>query len=144
MTDDRDITDDVMEQWQEICEESYAQLEKECEDFEMTDEEMAKEYCNNEVPFDTTESGEKLYTENDLKNSFLAGLKAGRPKWFKPSEKLPEECSTVLAYDFEESEQCWFRFVASDTWEYLPRRIAWLSNDQIKCWYEIPKYTEEI
>jgi hypothetical protein len=42
----------------------------------MTDKEMAEEYCNNEVPFDTTESGEKLYTENDLKNSFLAGYEA--------------------------------------------------------------------
>ncbi|MBQ5673586.1 MAG: hypothetical protein IIV45_00630 [Lachnospiraceae bacterium] len=44
----------------------------------MTDEEMAVEYCNNEVPFDITESGEKLYTETDLKQAFLAGLKAGK------------------------------------------------------------------
>lgn len=34
----------------------------------MTEDEMAKEYCNNEVPFDITDSGEKLYTENDLKH----------------------------------------------------------------------------
>lgn len=47
----------------------------------MTDEQMAEEYCNNEVPSDTTESGEKLYTENDLKYAFLAALKEGRPKW---------------------------------------------------------------
>ena len=39
---------------------------------------MAVEYCNNEVPFDITESGEKLYTETDLKQAFLAGLKAGK------------------------------------------------------------------
>lgn len=39
---------------------------------------MAKEYCNNNVPFDTTESGEKLYTENDLKYAYLAGLEAGK------------------------------------------------------------------
>lgn len=44
----------------------------------MTEDEMAKEYCNNEVPFDTTDSGEKLYTENDLKHAYLAGLKAGK------------------------------------------------------------------
>lgn len=44
----------------------------------MTEEQMAKEYCNNNVPFDTTESGEKLYTENDLKYAYLAGVKAGK------------------------------------------------------------------
>lgn len=44
----------------------------------MTEEQMAKEYCNNNVPFDTTESGEKLYTENDLKYAYLAGLEAGK------------------------------------------------------------------
>jgi hypothetical protein len=40
--------------------------------------------------FDTTESGEKLYTENDLKNSFLAGYEAGKPKWHEPI-KVKEE-----------------------------------------------------
>lgn len=64
----------------------------------MTDIERAKEYCNNEVPFDTTESGEKLYTENDLKQAYLAGLKAGKDmnvptKWHdlrKNPDDLPE------------------------------------------------------
>jgi hypothetical protein len=92
MTDDRDITDDVMEQWREICEESHAKLEKGCENLEMTDEEMAEEYCNEEVPFDTTESGEKLYTENDLKQAYLAGLKTGRPQWHKVADgDLPKD-----------------------------------------------------
>lgn len=39
--------------------------------------EMTEEYCNNEVPFDTTESGEKLYTGSDLRYAHLAGLKSG-------------------------------------------------------------------
>lgn len=43
----------------------------------MTDEEMAEKYCNEEVPFDVTESGVKLYTEQDLKYAYLAALKAG-------------------------------------------------------------------
>lgn len=144
MTDDRDITDDVMEQWREICEESHAQLEKECEDLEMKDEEMAEDWirknCCEWCLYKDDCDSENINCFN--KNAFLAGLKAGRPKWHKPSEKLPEECSAVLAYDFEDSEPALFRFVASDTWEYLPRRIAWLSNDQIKSWCEIPKYTE--
>lgn len=75
--------------------------------------------------------------------SYLAGLGASRPKWHKPSEKLPAECSLVLAFDFDDSEPALFKFVTSDTWEWMPRRIAFLSNDQIKCWCEIPKYTEE-
>lgn len=116
----------------------------------MTDEEMAEQYVKENGKVYYHSNGEPIFTrEEDLKFAFLAGLRAGKDidvstKWLKPSEKLPEECSTVLAYDFEDSEPALFRFVASDTWEYLPRRIAWLSNDQIECWCEIPKYTEEI
>ncbi len=60
----------------------------------MTDEEMAEEYCNNEVPLDTTESGEKLYIETDLKHAYLAGLNEGRTKWHdlrKDPNDLPTE-----------------------------------------------------
>jgi hypothetical protein len=70
-------------------------------------------------------------------------LKKKKPKWYKPSEKLPEECSLVLAFEFGNSEPALFKFVTSNTWEWMPRRIACLNNDQIKCWCEISKYTEE-
>lgn len=97
----------------------------------MTDEEMADKYV-----IDTG--------NNDCTiEAFLAGLKAGRPKWHKPSEKLPADCSLVLAFDFEDSEPALFEFVTSNTWEWMPRRIACLNNDQIKCWCDIPKYMEE-
>ena len=43
---------------------------------------MAKEYCNNEVHFDTTESGKKLYTENNLKYTYLGGFIETRPKCY--------------------------------------------------------------
>lgn len=63
----------------------------------MTDIERAEEYCNNEVPFDTTENGENLYTENDLKYAYLAGLKAARKEmWHDLRENpddLPEDCA---------------------------------------------------
>lgn len=101
---------------------------------EMTDEEMAKEYAK---PWKTS----LAYVS--VKEAYLAGLEAGRPKWHKPSEKLPADCSLVLAYDFEDSEPALFKFVTSNTWEWMPRRIACLNNDQIKRWCEIPKYTEE-
>lgn len=80
---------------------------------------------------------------DELEYLLKRAFKAGRPKWHKPSEKLPADCSLVLAYDFEDSEPALFEFVTSDTWEWMPRRIACLSNDQIKCWCEIPKFDEE-
>lgn len=62
----------------------------------MTDIDRAEEYCNNEVPFDTTENGENLYTENDLKYAYLAGLKAARKEMWhdlrENSNDLPEDC----------------------------------------------------
>lgn len=75
------------------------------------------------------------------------GFKDGYNKaneWHKPSEKLPEECSLVLAYDIADKEPSLYYFVASDQWEWLPRRIVFLSNGQIKRWKEIvpPKETE--
>jgi hypothetical protein len=136
MTDDRDITDDVMEQWREICEESHAKLEKGCENLEMTDEEMAEEYCNEEVPFDTTESGEKLYTENDLKQAYLAGLKTGRPQWHKVADgDLPKE------EDLEMQVLCF----TYDGYQLLslfsdPKPI--FKGYGVIAWCEIPKYKE--
>lgn len=73
----------------------------------------------------------------------IAELEAGGPKWHKPSEKLPEECTTVLACEFNNEEPSLYRFVTSDQWEWLPRRIAVLNNAEITKWCEIPKYTEE-
>lgn len=74
----------------------------------MKDEEMAEEYAKKEVPLDTTESGEKLYTEYDLKQAFLAGLKAGRPQWHdlrKNPNDLPKDTTSlylvrVYSWDF--------------------------------------------
>lgn len=107
----------------------------------MTEDEMAKEYCNNEVPFDTTDSGEKLYTENDLKNAYLAGLKAGKPKWHKvadgdypPCEKgnhtinVLTDCGNIAYYNYD--EECW---VAEPSSAEIEPPITWC---------EIPKYKE--
>ena len=106
----------------------------------MTNEEkMAHEYAIEN--WEHYEEGQSDY--DALKQAHLAGQKASKPKWHKPSEKLPAECSLVLAFDFEDSEPSLFKFVASNTWEWMPRRIVFLSNDQIKCWCEIPQYTEE-
>jgi hypothetical protein len=72
--------------------------------------------------------------------TFKDGAEFGYNKaneWYKPSEKLPKECSLVIAYGFDDTEPDLYYFVASDTWELMPRRIVFLSNDQIKLWKEI-------
>ncbi len=107
----------------------------------MTEDEMAKEYCNNEVPFDTTDSGEKLYTENDLKHAYLAGLKAGKPKWHKVTDedyppcekdnysiKVLTDCGNIAYYNYD--EECW---VAEPSSAEIDPPIAWC---------KIPKYKE--
>ena len=58
-------------------------------------------------------------------------------EWHKPSEKLPEECSLVLAYLFEETEPTICKYVVSNQWECLPKRIVFCSNDQVRKWKEI-------
>ena len=71
---------------------------------------------------------------------FKAGAEFGYNKaneWHKPSEKLPEECSLVLAYLFEETEPTVCEYVVSDQWECLPKRIVFCSNDQVRMWKEI-------
>lgn len=41
-------------------------------------EQEAKEYADNEVPFDTTESGEKLYTKFDVEYAYIQGAKKSK------------------------------------------------------------------
>ena len=105
----------------------------------MTEDEMAKEYCNNEVPFDTTDSGEKLYTENVLKHTYLAGLKAGKPKWHKVADgDLPEYRYYVLVSRgtrtdkalYNKYEEKWYSYYDDD------------ELDNVTAWCEIPKYEE--
>ena len=74
------------------------------------------------------------------RDGFIAGAELGYTKaneWHKPGEKLPEECSLVLAYLFEEAEPTICEYVVSDQWECLPRRIVYCSNDQVRMWKEI-------
>lgn len=105
----------------------------------MTEDEMTKEYCNNEVPFDTTDSGEKLYTENDLKHAYLAGLKAGKPKWHKVADgDLPEYRYYVLVSRgtrtdkalYNKYEEKWYSYYDDD------------ELDNVTAWCELQKFEE--
>ncbi len=68
----------------------------------MTDEELFKAWKSEQYKDQSTEEKmefvEHLHTfPKHFEKTFLAGLKAGRPQWHKPSEKLPE--TTVLDED---------------------------------------------
>ena len=84
-----------------------------------------------------------------FQQTYIDGAEFGYNKaneWHKPSEKLPKECSLVLAYSFEDTEPALWEFVTSDQWEWLPKRIVFCSNDQIRLWKEIvlPELPKEI
>lgn len=61
---------------------------------EKTVEERAKEYADNEVPFDTTDSGEKLYVRYDVVQAYIAGARENGIEWHdlrKHPEDLPKD-----------------------------------------------------
>ena len=109
----------------------------------MTDEELAEEYCNNEVPFDITESGEKLYTENDLKYAYLAGLKASKPKWHNLRENrndLPplwEGCERASIRVVDEYDRIISYDYGSERWRDCEGDLLGVQPD---FWCEIPMY----
>ena len=60
----------------------------------MKDEEMAEEYAKSVIG-----CGDGYYEWEDVKDGFLAGLKAGRPQWhYVKDGDYPDTDRTVLAY----------------------------------------------
>ena len=67
----------------------------------MTDEEMFKAWKSEQYKDQSTEERlefvEHLHTfPKYFEKTFLAGLKAGRPQWHKPSEMLPKDEKDLL------------------------------------------------
>ena len=97
---------------------------------QMTDKEVAHEYV-------TKNTAHILDTHNALISSheaFLAGFKAGKPKWHKvKTGDLPPEDTKVLAF-MAGGEVCIAHFYRKNVWDKIGIVIAWC---------EIPKYTEE-
>lgn len=110
----------------------------------MTDEEMAEEYVCNKADkgnFDLEQFGKAYFTESSMKQAYLAGLKAGRPKWHKvadgdypPCEKgnytinVLTDCGDIAYYNY--SLDCW---IAEPSSAEIDPPIAWC---------EIPKFEE--
>lgn len=105
----------------------------------MKDEEMAEEYRKSlkqrlidEDDFERLE----MFDEN-VEESFLAGLKAGRPQWYKPSEKLPERYTTVLD---EDGNRVFYDYDIKH-WRYDDADLT-ISFTPI-AWCEIPTFNKE-
>ena len=95
----------------------------------MTDEEMAYEYAK-------YDDNGRVSVNDDKFKAFLAGLKAGRPKWHKVADgDLPKDENDVLVYSGEDWRKCVGR--------YSPKYKAWETGCDTIAWCEIPKYTEE-
>ena len=112
----------------------------------MTEEEMAYEYAK-------YDDNGRVSVNDDKFKAFLAGLKAGKPKWYKLSEKYPEAdklvrvrlmsgmeyiCETCY-YEPTEDEIGYGKLVIT----FYELNGEWVDDNDIIAWCEIPKYTEE-
>ena len=109
----------------------------------MKDEELAEEYAeeHKEVDWEGFDINKK-----ELKQAFLAGLKAGRLQWHKDKyshnkKGKPLPCGKVEGY---------YRVILYDNYKELQivrpeTEIEFVGNqrEHIIAWCEIPKYTEE-
>ena len=98
----------------------------------MTEKEIAEEYYYKTYPV-TLNIGEEE-RKNEVTDIFLAGFKAGKPKWHKvKTGDLPPEDTKVLAF-MAGGEVCIAHFYRKNVWDKIGIVIAWC---------EIPKYAEE-
>lgn len=98
----------------------------------MTDKEMAHEYAIEN--WEHYEEGQSDYAA--LKQAYLAGLEAGRPKWHKVADgDLPDDNRTVLDE-------------AGDRFYYFRGHFYYESDSRFDCqpiaWCELPQYTEGV
>jgi hypothetical protein len=123
---------------------------------EMDDEEMAEEYikvnnleweleCNRTSPI------------GEVKQAYLAGLKAGRPEWHdlrKASNDLPKPnmavliclrvetwTATYIAY-YRPAMKKWQMYNLSEA-QRQPVADDYIDMDEVIAWCEIPKFTDE-
>lgn len=102
----------------------------------MTDEEKAEEYKKSKrlhcIPKEryVIEAQESRLAE--IKQAFLAGLKAGRPQWHKVVDgDLPKNENDVLVYSGEDWRKC--------VGMYSPKHKAWEAGCDAIAWCEIPE-----
>lgn len=105
----------------------------------MTDEEMAEEYAI--TNWEWYEDGQRDYIA--IKRAFLAGLKAGSPKWHKVADgDLPKYGYQVLS---EEGVPVIYNRDTNRWFEYSPNadNIELRKWEEPIAWCEIPEYEDK-
>ena len=112
----------------------------------MTDKEMVKEYFEElrkkKIPFNIPN------VIKEIKQAYLAGLKAGRPKWHKVADgDLPkEEGEYLVCYETDDGN---YRNIFILNYTEYDESLHWCYDafktygEGVIAWCEIPKYTEE-
>jgi len=102
----------------------------------MKDEEMAEEWVKkNNYPYSKCS-----HIEKKIKDSFLAGLKAGRPQWHdlrKDPNDLPKDNNEVLVYMWDSYYIGYFNL---DSWHFENFSEG---KEQADAWCEIPTFEKE-
>lgn len=114
----------------------------------MTEEEMAKEYARENKKVYGSDEYADITDYINIKEAFLAGLKAGKPKWHKVADgEYPSKeqlgKSFIVAFAFNDKTQEYYSF---DCAEYIDKENFCThtnNDDKVIAWCEIPKYTEE-
>lgn len=122
----------------------------------MTDEEMAEQYLKDESKCLIEDNeGNIINITKKVKEAYLAGLKAGRPKWHKVADgDLPKPNIAVLVcLQFEKWTTTYIAYYrpAIKKWQMYnmheaqrqPIEADYIDADEVIAWCEIPKYTEE-
>ena len=117
----------------------------------MKDEEMAEEYiCNGKCQDDITKNYVHCKTCTRIKD-FLAGLKAGRPKWhkvtdWKDNSQFPnEELKTYLVRLYQDHYViCEVEIIDGYYSEfYLPDNLEFIDPQDVIAWCELPTFDKE-
>lgn len=107
----------------------------------MTDEEMAEEYAK---PLDIKYGGSFVRTTEEVKQAFLAGLKAGRPQWHKVADgDLPKE--NKLYFVAIKDNGCAIAYFNGLHWE-TKYNLGDFGHcvETVIAWCEIPKFDKEV
>ena len=124
----------------------------------MKDEEMAEKYKESKRHKCFRADVGKIQIEyeaylNNLKDGFLAGLKAGRPQWHKLSEKYPEADKLVrvrLLSGMEHiCETCYYEPTEDEIGygkliiNFYELNGEWVDDNEVIAWCEIPTFDKE-
>ena len=119
-----------------------------------TDEEKAIIYTHNR-PIEYSEILSQPYVVDEIRKAYIAGLKAGRPKWHKVADgDLPDpNIAVLICLRFEKRTTTYIAYYrpAVKKWQMYnlleaqrqPIVDDYIDSEEVIAWREILEYTEE-